>query len=77
MSTDTRHTAIPCQHPISVIRSRMTAVLHDMLDCDSDTIISNIDVIVSRVTAECASIMHEHADEIANEYRTILGRITQ
>jgi hypothetical protein len=72
-----RHTAIPCEHPTSVIRDRMTAVLQDILDCDSDTLIVDINIAVSRVTAECVAIMHEHAEEIAGEYRSIIGRINQ
>jgi hypothetical protein len=66
-----RHTAIQCQHPISVIRERVIAALWNVL------LPSDLDTVVTRVTAECVSIMIEHADEIASEYKAILSRRNQ
>jgi hypothetical protein len=71
-----RHTAIPCSHSVESIRERLHAALlpdDDTLPLSDPIEIHSYKTALSNATSVCLAVMLEHAEEIAAEYRTILG----
>ena len=72
-----RHTAILCKHSTAHVRELMEKELIGFLSLAEEYATVDPNLIISKATAVCMSLLIEHAGEIAAEYREHIRRIMQ